>query len=198
MGFMLPLFYRLNIIFTRFTFTGIDALLKWILANKSKVLMNAPQNQMLSKEEKLLKPDFICWRGLLTTLLVTPYDNQKEWLFSVIKYRGTLYLCELETEKNKFERVNMDEKSKSFTYWGHKFESYITADLPDEVPNGADDIPDPECNFGTVIASKLNEHNLFYAAEIDACFQSEHKSLSDYCEIKTQFGKNLEDLNFGK
>ena len=51
---------------------------------------------------------------------------------------------------------------------------------------------------GTVISSKLNDHNLFYAAEIDACLQSEHKSLSDYCEIKTQFGKNLEDLNFGK
>lgn len=126
--------------------------------------MNIPQNPTSSKDEKLLKTDFVCWRGLLTTLLVTPYDNQKEWLFSVIKYKGTLYLCEIETEKNKLERENMDEKSKSFTYWGHKFESYITSDLPNENPNGAEDIPDPENNFGTVVASKLNEHYLFYAA----------------------------------
>ena len=126
--------------------------------------MNKSQNQGYSKDEKLLKPDFVCWRGLLTTILVTPYDNQKEWLFSAIKFKGTLYLCELETEKNKSERENMDEKSKSFTYWGHKFESYITADLPNEIPNGAEDIPDPENNFGTVITSKINENTLFYAA----------------------------------
>lgn len=45
----------------------------------------------------------------------------------IMFYKGTYYLCELETDAQKYDRENMDEKSKSFTYWGHKFESYITA-----------------------------------------------------------------------
>ena len=93
----------------------------------------------------------------------------------------------------------MDEKQKAFTYWGHKFESYITTDLlSDGIPDGAADVPDQENNFGTCVVSKLNEHTLFYAAEIDCCYMSEHTKLSDYCEIKTHRGKSTNDLMFGK
>ena len=150
---------------------GIDSILKWILANKEKLLLNSSQAQS-TNGKKLLKPDFVCWRGLLTTLLATPYENQKEWQFSVIKHRGTIYMCEIETEKSKYERENMDAKSYSFTYWGHKFESYITTDHPMDIPNGVDDVPDQENNFGTVVTSKLNEHYLFYSAEIGVLFGS--------------------------
>lgn len=105
-------------------------------------------------------------------------------------------MCERETELNKKERLNKDEKTKSFTYWGHKFESYITADLPCEEAPGAQDVPDPENNYGTVVMSKLNENSMLYGAEIDCCFESEHRSLKDYCEIKTHKGKYSRDLLF--
>ena len=48
-------------------------------------------------------------------------------MFAVILYKGTYYMCEIETEAQKYERENMDEKGKQFTYWGHKFETYITS-----------------------------------------------------------------------
>lgn len=38
-------------------------------------------------------------------------------------------MCEIETETQKYERENMDEKGKQFTYWGHKFETYITSGI---------------------------------------------------------------------
>ncbi len=72
-----------------------------------------------------MKIDFLCWRGLLTKVLATPYDKQKDWMFSIVLYKGTYYLSEIETDKEKDSRINMDEKTKSFTYWGHKFEYKI-------------------------------------------------------------------------
>jgi hypothetical protein len=83
------------------------------------------------RRNKILFPDFICWRGLLTTLITTPYERQKDWMFSIILYKGTYYLCEIDTELNRLERTNRDEKNKAFTYWGFKFESYVTSNSPD-------------------------------------------------------------------
>lgn len=76
---------------------------------------------------KRLNTDFVCWRGLLTYLLSTPYDKQSDWMFTVIFYKNTWYLCEVETEKHEKERLNASDQTKKFTYWGHKFETYITS-----------------------------------------------------------------------
>lgn len=169
---------------------GIDSLLKWILSNKDSICQDNKTHP--------LKTDFVCWRGLLTTMSVSPYEKFNDWMFSIILHKGTYYLCEIETEKHKNERLNQDEKSKSFTYWGHKFETYITTDIPGEEPFGTEEVPDPENNFATVVSSQIGSHNLMYGAEIDCCINNEHKLLSDYCEIKSSFGQSALDLNFAK
>ena len=140
--------------------------------------------------------DFVCWRGLLTTILSTPYERSKDWMFSIILYKGTYYLCEIQTDLNEQERINRDETNKNFTYWGFKFESYITSDSPHSthdqvVKESADDVPgkyififtlgsdlflitafkDPENNYATVVNSKLGnlikfQYTLIYAAKI--------------------------------
>ncbi len=120
-------------------------------------------------------------------------------MFGIIFHKGTHYLCEYETERDVFERLNMDAKTKLFTYHGHKFESYVTADLPDETPTlDHHDSPDPESNYASVVLTRLSQKTLLYGAEIDCCMLDEHSALSDYCELKTSFGKSLEDLNFEK
>lgn len=65
----------------------------------------------------------------MSALASTPYEKFKDWMFAVILYKGTYYMCEIETEGQKYERENMDEKGKQFTYWGHKFETYITSGI---------------------------------------------------------------------
>lgn len=99
--------------------SGIDPLFKWIISNKEKICQ---KNKL-----KPLAIDFVCWRGLLTSMSVSPYDKFKDWQFSIILYKGTYYMCEIETDLQKEERIYSDEKTKSFTYWGHKFETYITS-----------------------------------------------------------------------
>ena len=98
---------------------GIDSLLKWIINNKANILLN-----------DLFKPlsfNFVCWRGLLTTMSVSVYEKFKDWMFSIILYKGTYYMCEIETDYQREQRIQPDDTTKSFTYWGHKFETYITS-----------------------------------------------------------------------
>ncbi|CAF0849438.1 unnamed protein product [Brachionus calyciflorus] len=165
---------------------GIDQLLKWILANKHKI----------SGNDRPIKSDFVCWRGLLTTMSYSPYEKYKDWMFSIILHRGTYYMCEIETDAQKNERLNANEISKSFTYWGHKFETYITSDFPSESPSGTEVVPDQDNNFASVVTNRIGEHLLVYAAEIDCCLNQEHKTLSDYCEIKSSKGESKNDLNY--
>lgn len=174
----------------------IDALLKWIIENKERLI----------NKDNPVKPffaDFMCWRGLLTTVLNTPYEKQKDWMFSITLYKGTYYLCEIETESHKQERLNMDERSKNFTYWGFKFESYVTSDTPNQshreiVEQAKNETPDQENNYGTVVKTNLSNHCLVYAAEVDCCSKNEHTDLNDYCELKTSRGEKIEDLNLHK
>ena len=71
--------------------------------------------------------DFICWRGLLTKLLCTPYENQEGWKIAVCRFRGTLYMCEFDTDE-KLQENRLDDKcQQKMCYWGFKFETYITA-----------------------------------------------------------------------
>jgi hypothetical protein len=64
---------------------------------------------------------------LLTTIAATPYEKNKDWMFAIIPYKGTFYMCEFETDLQREERLNMDDKGKLMTYMGHKFESYLTS-----------------------------------------------------------------------
>ena len=70
--------------------------------------------------------DFICWRGLLTRLLCTPYENRDGWKIGVTLFNKTMYLCEFETEQKKQMLANQSEKQEEMTYWGYKFEQYVT------------------------------------------------------------------------
>ena len=71
----------------------------------------------------------MCWRGVLTKLAATPYDNgprAEGWKIAVTKYRGTHYICEVDTAMRKQNVKNQTEKQRLMSYWGHKFEKYVT------------------------------------------------------------------------
>lgn len=128
---------------------GIDTLLEWVVQNKTRLMANPSVNPIqkfayffslgnyspkfvycnMSLQFRPFKADFICWRGLVGALANAPYENFKDMMFGVILYKGTYYMCEIETDAQKYERENMNEKGKSFTYWGHKFETYITSGI---------------------------------------------------------------------
>lgn len=74
-----------------------------------------------------LDVDFVTWRGHLTKVLTTPYETREGWLLAVTRFRGTLYISEVETEVARRQRENRSEKQEEMTYWGYKFEQYTCA-----------------------------------------------------------------------
>lgn len=75
----------------------------------------------------VLDVDFVTWRGHLTKLLTTPYETREGWLLAVTRFRGTMYISEVETEAARRERENRTERHDEMMYWGYKFEQYACA-----------------------------------------------------------------------
>ena len=48
-------------------------------------------------------------------------------MLAVVRYNGTLYVCEFDTEQKLNDMLLEDERQKEMTYWGFKFEQYITS-----------------------------------------------------------------------
>ena len=76
-------------------------IIRWILSNKH-VLHNPNADKLES-----LPFDFVCYRGLLTTMMITLYDSNNDWEIHGIKIRGTIYLCAKETDA---KLVNLEIK----------------------------------------------------------------------------------------
>lgn len=71
--------------------------------------------------------NFVCWRGLMTKFLCTPYNKSEPWKVAASLHHGTIYLRELDTEEKRRKDANMSLREKQMCYWGLKFEDYMTA-----------------------------------------------------------------------
>lgn len=102
--------------------TMLDNLLTWILQERKA------ENFSLVDLQKPLKPlqvDFVCYRGLLTMLITTPYENQENWTILATKLHDTIYLWDLKDQKKPNWRSNNNPRMKEMSLWGFKFEQYL-------------------------------------------------------------------------
>jgi hypothetical protein len=76
-----------------------------------------------------INADFVSWRGLLTKLLCTPYENREGWKVAVSYFDKTWYLCEFEADQAAADDFKNSDRQKEMTYWGFKFETYITSGI---------------------------------------------------------------------
>eukprot|EP00056_Hartaetosiga_gracilis_P005653 m.87291 g.87291 ORF g.87291 m.87291 type:complete len:321 (+) comp12237_c0_seq2:429-1391(+) len=80
-----------------------------------------------STRELFYGKDVVCWRGLLTKILVCPYERRKSLQFSVCCIGGVLFLMEFESHEELRKRLNMTEHHERSCYAGFRFESYCTS-----------------------------------------------------------------------
>uniref|UniRef100_A0A0B6Y050 Decapping nuclease n=1 Tax=Arion vulgaris TaxID=1028688 RepID=A0A0B6Y050_9EUPU len=178
----------------------LDDLLRWIKCNKHKFLsqtqsepqQNTDEDQPLQNKAKLacesavfssLNTDFVCWRGLLTRLLCIPYENQDDILVAVIRFRGTYFMCEYETESNMQQTLKTTPKLKEMCAWGFKFEQYVTADRDRRVPDTKSPV-NTNVAFCTVSRTRLASNSIVFGAEVD-CEDLNCKKGNAYIELKT-------------
>lgn len=159
----------------------LDHILRWIVANRAN--LRATPTSLSSGQ---LGVDFVTWRGHLTKVLTTPYETQEGWLLAVSKFRGTLYMSEVETEAARVNRENRTEKHEEMMYWGYKFEQYICADDANGVPDRGGVVNTNEA-FCTVVQTRLADHKLLFSGEVD-CRDKDPRAApapACYIELKT-------------
>lgn len=157
----------------------LDHILKWIIYNKSKLT----SKDML---KQALDVDFVTWRGHLTKLLTTPYETREGWLLAVSRFKGTVYISEVETEAARRDRENRAERNQEMMYWGYKFEQYACADDIHSSPDPKGVVNTNEA-FCTVVRTRLADHKLLFSGEVD-CRDKDPEAPDPpacYIELKT-------------
>jgi RAT1-interacting protein len=74
--------------------------------------------------------EYVTWRGTMTKIGSSPYLTQDSdaWKIVCCKFQGVIFLCEMTTEIKLEKQAQESPLQKRQTYWGHKFEQYITTD----------------------------------------------------------------------
>lgn len=157
----------------------LDHILRWIISNKDKVISTKPSTGALDA-------DFVTWRGHLTKLLTTPYENREGWLLAACRFRGTVYISEVETESARRDRENRTERHEEMMYWGYKFEQYMCADDIHSSPDSSGVVNTNEA-FCTVVKTRLANHKLLFSGEVDCRVKDPDAPVPPGCyvELKT-------------
>lgn len=100
----------------------LDHILRFILLNLKKLVT---VNTSRENAQKFLHFDIICFRGKLRMLMCAPYEFRDGWSLLATKWKGNIYICELETDKDKIKRQSQTAESKKICSYGFKFEQYI-------------------------------------------------------------------------
>ncbi|XP_054716954.1 decapping and exoribonuclease protein-like [Uloborus diversus] len=161
---------------------NIDSLLHWVLNHQEDVQHHFPNRTNKSGV------DFVCYRGLLTKLCCTVYENREDWLVCATRYRSVVYLVAFDTEQDVERRDSMTERDRLMSAWGYKFEQYVTSDAPGSAPDPSVPVNEKE-EFNAVMKGRLNGHALLFSAEVDgvdpAHIGRDPASMGKYVEFKT-------------
>ncbi|XP_034751223.1 decapping and exoribonuclease protein isoform X1 [Etheostoma cragini] len=159
----------------------LDHILRWILANRLKL-----SSRGTTASPCALDVDVVTWRGHLTKLLTSPYETREGWLLAVTRFRGTLYISEVETEAARRDRETRTERHEEMMYWGYKFEQYTCADNAHSLPDPGGVVNTNEA-FCTVVQTRLADHRLLFSGEVDCRDKDPNAPAPPACyiELKT-------------
>ncbi|OQR78837.1 protein Dom3Z-like [Tropilaelaps mercedesae] len=143
----------------------LDNLLRWICDNVEK--FRAPCDGNNDKPSSL-HTDFVSYRGLLTTIMCSVYEQKESWILGVTLYRSSRYLCQYSTTEQLYRAKTESEWRKRASAWGYKFEQYMTASKPDGKPTPQKPVNEKEEVCSVVRTRLRRQHSLLYGAEIDA------------------------------
>lgn len=133
----------------------------------------------------------MCFRGLLTTLFVTPYELKESWILCAAKFNGTIYLCQFDTDAALKRIAEMTKQDIRWCSYGYKFEQYMTNRNPKVKPDVSVPVNQNEENC-LIFRTRLNSHSILSGAEVD-CLDSKRvvgkisnqTNAQAYVELKT-------------
>ncbi|XP_063794184.1 decapping and exoribonuclease protein [Pseudophryne corroboree] len=157
---------------------GLLHLLTWLKENRG--LLEATTR---GDSKRPVDRDFVTWRGHLTKILCTPYENQEGWILAVTLFKGTLYISERETAAACKKRKQRTQEQEKLMYSGYKFESYLCADSPDAAPCPSEVVNTNEA-YCSVLLGRLNSHSLLLSGEVDCSDPSSANPSPPFCYVE--------------
>ncbi|XP_076033077.1 decapping and exoribonuclease protein-like isoform X2 [Oratosquilla oratoria] len=161
----------------------LDRLLQWIQYNSHRLYGNSDKNKPLEN----IFPKIVCFRGLLTEIMCTPFEDREGFIICATKFRGTIYLYAYETPERIQDRRNQTERQKRMCCWGYKFEQYMTQGK--DINEGVDENEEYCAVFCANIGQGLE---LLYGAEIDGADPANYdrrkgppNCMDSFVELKT-------------
>ncbi|KAH7884805.1 RAI1-domain-containing protein [Phlebopus sp. FC_14] len=134
------------------------------------------------------------WRGIMTKILIAPYEEREGWELNVMRVRGTLYFEEHLSDAKLKEKSDMDSRHRLQTYYGYAFESYCTSSIPgrrDDAPSGTASVRgwggdvNTNVQWCSIVKTKLGDRRIVIGGEVD-CVRGKYAGNTDnFVELKT-------------
>jgi RAT1-interacting protein len=195
----------------------LDDLLRWILQERKAEHKNIIDHQHPLRP---LLVEFVCYRGLLTLLIATPYECQENWTILATRFQNSIYLWQLKESKKQNGSIAV-QKEKSI--WGFKFEQYLCASMfsliyskskflvqlayyfigsPNGNPNPNEQV-NTNAEFCCVLKTRIGGLPLLYGAEVDAVTKESQPpflDLQNFVELKTNkhIGNEMQQAAFNR
>ncbi|CAE6408910.1 unnamed protein product [Rhizoctonia solani] len=155
-------------------------------------LLRAIEQDHVVGERK--KGAFICWRGVMTKLLIAPFENRDPVNLNLMFVDGCIYAEEHTTDAALTEKENMAPRQRRMTYYGYSFESFSTWDEPlkrkeqhlerDRARCWSGDV-DTNVQFCSVVKTKIGAERVILGGEVDCCKDQYTGQPNAYVELKT-------------
>ena len=135
--------------------------------------------------------------------MCTPYERRDDWLMEVVRWRGTLYLVQVDTEKRRRERLQETPRQRQMSSWGYKFEQLMTSPEPGLSPDTEAPVDENE-EFCCLFRTRISGTSIVYGAEMDAykadrrLHEGEVLNTDNFVEMKTSrmIENERQDRNF--
>lgn len=106
-------------------------------------------------------------------IMSTPYEFREPWTILASRYKGTIFLCNEETQKEKGRRMNRTDNDKKFLRYGFKFERYIFSENPSKPPPGNSQPIIESEEFCTMFGTEIDGKRILYGAEVDGVISND-------------------------
>lgn len=146
-------------------------------------------------KRKKVKADIITYRGVMTSLLILPYENRSDIDINIVRFDGQL-LMEFDHFLLESKRTPPTEEMNRMTYWGYKFEALATLPKPwaqctrEQIESRPTDVVDNITEYISVVRTGVGKTKVVLGGEVDCVLdylptQEDEDPLEHYVELKT-------------
>jgi len=131
------------------------------------------------------------WRGIMTKILIAPYEERGSWELNVMRVGGTLYFEEHLSDAALKEKNEMGPHHRRQTYYGYAFESYCTTSTPGHREDASSHVPgwggdvNTNVQWCSVVKTKLGDRRIVIGGEVDCVRGKYSGNTANFVELKT-------------